>query len=69
MMADDMTTIKIIDYGISSEWRDNNGNHIAPTTKSKMKGTPIFTSMNQHYDKTYSRRDDLESVGYLILDL
>ena len=65
----DQETIILIDFGISAEWKDKEGNHIQRKENVQMKGTPIYASLNVHKGITYSRRDDMESLGYCILDL
>ena len=65
----DNETVKLIDFGISAEWKDKEGNHVQRKENVQMKGTPIYASLNVHNGITYSRRDDMESLGYCILDL
>lgn len=59
----------IIDFGCAKEWKDENGNHI-PYKEGRMRiGTPIYMSINVHNGITPTRRDDMESAGYLFLKL
>lgn len=61
-------TIFAIDFGLSKRFRD-------PTTLTHMKvrhgssltGTPRYASINSHKGVEQSRRDDLESIGYVLV--
>ena len=61
--------IYVVDLGLSKKYIDSiTGEHI-PYKKSSGTGpgTPYFMSINAHTGKELSRRDDLESLGYLIV--
>ena len=45
-VAEDLVTIKFIDFGITALWTDENGNHIPYKDGVKMKGTPVYASLN-----------------------
>ena len=58
-------TIKIIDFGTSNIYYENN-RHILFQNKSSFVGNYLFCSKNAHNRHTLSRRDDLESWCYMI---
>ena len=61
--------VVIIDFGLSRSYKDENLNHISLKTGRSMVGTARYASLNVHEGITYSRRDDLESVGYMLVYL
>lgn len=58
----------LIDFGLSKRY-NYDGIHIPETTISTIIGTPNFVSLNNHYGIEPSRRDDLESAIYVILNM
>ena len=66
----DNTTNKLylIDFGISKRY-DFNGIHISNSTIHNLIGTPNFVSLNVHKHIEPSRRDDLESCVYIIINM
>jgi serine/threonine protein kinase len=52
----------LIDFGLSSKYNDNNGEHIKNIKLSKARGYPAFLSRNVLELNTPSRRDDLISL-------
>jgi len=59
--------IYLIDFGLATFYIDETGEHYPNTKSSTMVGTPIFASIHIHNGHTYSRRDDMISVGYMYL--
>ena len=57
----------LIDYGLATFWMDGDGEHIANRPQSTITGTPKYVSYNNHMGDTISRRDDLISLGYMIM--
>lgn len=58
----------IIDFGLSARFIDPiTNNHIPCKTNSKFIGTPRYASLNTHQGIKQSRRDDLESVAYILI--
>ena len=64
----DKRIIYLIDFGISKKYRsDRTKNHIKFTVTKTMCGTARYASMNALSGLQLSRRDDLESLSYMIL--
>lgn len=62
--------IYLIDYGLSKEYKDNNtGLHIEFCSRKGLIGTAKYASINTHRGFEQSRRDDLESAGYVFIYL
>jgi serine/threonine protein kinase len=62
----------IVDFGLTTWWRDSVTGKPYPETKKNIKnktGTARYASLNVHRGKSHARRDDIESLGYLLLDL
>jgi serine/threonine protein kinase len=58
--------IVLIDFGISKPYLINN-QHIEFKAKNKFLGTLNFASINAHNLYEQSRRDDLESIAYMLI--
>ncbi len=56
----------IIDFGLSRIYR-NNEVHIPYITNKKIVGTPRYISLNVHKGIEPSRRDDIESIFYMLI--
>ena len=59
----------LIDFGLAKRYKTSNDEHIAYRTDKSLIGTVRYVSINAHDCKELSRRDDIESIGYLILYL
>ena len=60
--------IFILDFGLSTKYRSSKTNkHYPPVVYKNLVGTPRYASINALGGLTQSRRDDLESVGYVLL--
>ena len=60
--------IYIIDFGISRKYRSSRtGKHIKFSLTGKLFGTVRYVSFNASRGVQQSRRDDLESIGYMLL--
>ena len=61
--------IYIIDFGLAKQYLDISGNHILQSHGRKLTGTARYVSTNVHAGISPSRRDDIESIGYLLIYL
>lgn len=57
--------IFLIDFGLSTFYINENGEHYPNKQNNTIIGTPKFVSINIHMGHQYSRRDDLISLGYM----
>ena len=62
--------IYLIDFGLSKKYRSSRtGNHIKFSVPRRLTGTARYSSRNALGGKEQSRRDDLESLGYVLVFL
>jgi len=69
-LGDRKNQLNIIDFGFCKRYLMDDGlTHIPMRENRKLLGTPNFVSINMHNGIEPSRRDDLESVAYIMLYL
>lgn len=59
--------IFLIDYGLAKKYRNSSGEHIPFKEGGKLVGTARYASINSHLGYSLSRRDDLISLGYILV--
>ncbi|KAI8062161.1 kinase-like domain-containing protein, partial [Gongronella butleri] len=61
----------LVDFGLATFWRDPDTGKLVQNNKHIRHkiGTARYASINVHRGRAHSRRDDLESITYIVLDL
>ena len=63
-----LNNLYLIDFGLATKYRESiNNNHYEMKKEKKLIGTVRFASVNAMNGISQSRRDDLESVGYVLI--
>ncbi len=64
--------IYLIDFGLARSYLQPNGRHIKnerAKPRSGKTGTARYASINVHKGRKHTRRDDLESLAYCLIEL
>lgn len=62
--------VHLIDFGLSKKYRDPKTHQHIPYKQNKnLTGTARYASINAHLGIQQSRRDDLQSIGYVLVYL
>ena len=66
----DPNVIYVVDFGLCKKYRSSKtGKHILPRLTGRFMGTLLYASSNAFRGKESSRRDDLISLGYMLIYL
>lgn len=65
---DDQNKLYCIDFGLAKKYIKD-GHHIEFSSKKKFCGTARYASIAAHEQQEQSRKDDLESIGYILIYL
>ncbi|CAJ0579959.1 unnamed protein product, partial [Mesorhabditis spiculigera] len=68
-LEDKQHTIYLLDFGIARKYLQADGQHKPPREKAKFVGTVGFASRGCHQSVEQSRKDDLETWCYMVIDL
>ena len=67
--SEDKSKLFCIDFGLAKKYLKKNGDHIKFSPNRKFCGTARYASIAAHKHHEQGRKDDLESIGYILIYL
>ena len=67
LLSSDEKSFILIDFGLAALYKTDAGEHIKDRTTNQYIGNLRFGSINSHLFREISRKDDLESLGYMLI--
>ena len=64
---DDSKKLYCIDFGLSKRYIKRNGDHLPFSDRRRFCGTARYASIAAHKNQEQSRKDDLESIAYMLI--
>lgn len=61
--------LHLLDFGLAKIYKNKNDKHIPYKEGKSLTGTARYASVNTHIGCQQSRRDDMESIGYVAIYL
>lgn len=65
----DKESLKLIDFGLGTMYRDWKGNLLPPRVSAPIRGNVTYCSLHVHKQQEQGRRDDMWSWFFILLDL
>lgn len=66
---EDPNRLYLIDFGLTQKFLDKQGKHVEKQYVNKFSGNFLFASLNSCRGYNKSRRDDMESIFYVLIYL
>uniref|UniRef100_A0A183BS02 Protein kinase domain-containing protein n=1 Tax=Globodera pallida TaxID=36090 RepID=A0A183BS02_GLOPA len=67
--SNELRLIYLIDFGMARKYQKDDGSHRRPREATKFRGSAKYASISAHMRREYSRKDDIESWFYVLVEL